>query len=83
MANGTVTYEPLGGRRPVERGWFNLFTIPEDPTRRSMRYRLHFSDPGGNPATFVGVKDVHDDRGADVWADTTTLRVVHRARPCR
>ena len=74
-ATGVLCYQALGGERPVLRGWFNLFTVGADRTHREMRYRLHVDDAGGNPVTMFGVKDVHDDAGADVWADTTTLRV--------
>ncbi len=74
-ATGYVESDLLGGRRPVERGWFNLFTRDEDPARRRMLYRLHFSDGGGNELTLLGHKDVHDDPGVDVWRDTSTLFV--------
>ena len=74
-ATGYVECDLLGGRRPVERGWFNLFTRDGDATRRRMLYRLHFTDGGGNSLTLVGHKDVHDDPGADVWRDTSTLYV--------
>ena len=74
-ATGYVESDLLGGRRPVERGWFNLFTRDEDPARRRMLYRLHFSDGGGNALTLLGHKDVHDDPGVDVWRDTSTLFV--------
>jgi cholesterol oxidase len=40
-----------------------------------MLYRLWLRDPGGTPLTFVGHKDVRNDAGFDVWADTTTLYV--------
>ncbi|MEV6470364.1 FAD-dependent oxidoreductase [Kitasatospora sp. NPDC051702] len=72
-AVGYVDCDTLGGRLPVERGWFNLFTRTADPRRRLMLYRLHLRDPGGNPLTLVGHKDVHDDRGLDLWHDTSTL----------
>ncbi|GAA2758357.1 GMC oxidoreductase [Actinopolymorpha rutila] len=74
-AEGWVDCDLLGGRRPVSRGVFNLFTTDGDAGRRAMRYRLWFTDGGGNPVTLVGRKDVHDDPGADVWPDTTTLYV--------
>ncbi len=38
-----------------------------------MRYRLLIADGEGHPITLNGYKDVHDDRGFDVWSDTTTL----------
>ncbi len=73
VAAGWVDSDVLGGRLPVTRGWFNLFTRDDDPARRRMLYRLHFAD--GSPLTLVGVKDVHDDPGPDVWRDTSTLSV--------
>ncbi|WP_327413822.1 FAD-dependent oxidoreductase [Streptomyces sp. NBC_01233] len=72
-AAGHVDCDVLGGRLPVERGWFNLFTRDGDPSLRRMLYRLHLRDPGGNPLTLVGHKEVHDDPGIDVWRDTSTL----------
>ncbi|MGW5425313.1 GMC family oxidoreductase [Streptomyces sp. NPDC003943] len=74
-AAGHVECDVLGGRLPVEAGWFNLFTRDGDPSRRRMLYRLHLRDPGGSPLTLVGHKDVHDDPGLDVWSDTSTLYV--------
>lgn len=74
-AVGHVECDLLGGRLPVEAGWFNLFTRAGDPSRRRMLYRLHLRDPGGNPLTLVGHKEVHDDPGLDVWSDTSTLYV--------
>ncbi|MEU6981547.1 GMC oxidoreductase [Streptomyces sp. NPDC046371] len=74
-AVGHVECEVLGGRLPVEAGWFNLFTRDGDPTRRRMLYRLHLRDPGGNPLTLVGHKEVRDGTGLDVWGDTSTLYV--------
>lgn len=74
-ATGHVECDVLGGRLPVEKGWFNLFTRDDDPSRRRMLYRLHLRDPGGNPLTLVGHKEVHDDPGFDIWSDTSTLYV--------
>jgi cholesterol oxidase len=72
-AVGWVECEALGGRRPVDAGVFNLFVDSGDPTRVWMKYRLPFTDGAGNPVTFVGFKDVHDDPGIDLWPDTSTL----------
>ncbi|HVE45672.1 MAG TPA: FAD-dependent oxidoreductase [Acidimicrobiales bacterium] len=72
-ARGWVECEALGGRLPVERGVFNLFVETSDPDRTNMLYRLFFADGAGHPLTFVGFKDVKDDRGLDLWRDTTTL----------
>ncbi len=75
--SGYLDADLLGGRCEVEQGWFNLFVTQDPPSinRKLMLYRLHVSSPGGKPMTFVGHKDVHDDPGFDVWADTTTLKV--------
>ncbi|HEV3401078.1 MAG TPA: GMC family oxidoreductase [Acidimicrobiales bacterium] len=73
VARGWVECEALGGRRPVEKGIFNLFVDSEDPSTTNMLYRLFFSDSVGNPLTLSGFKDVHDDPGFDAWSDTSTL----------
>ncbi|MFD0663717.1 hypothetical protein [Thermocatellispora tengchongensis] len=84
-ASGWVSCPTLGGgRMPVQAGSFNLFALdsaPDSvsaeavPARRRMLYRLHFTGAGGQALTLVGHKDVHDDPGADVWRDTSTLYV--------
>jgi cholesterol oxidase len=74
-AVGHVDCDVLGGRLRVERGWFNLFTRDDDPSRRRMLYRLHLRTPDGAPVTLTGHKEVHDDPGFDVWPDTSTLYV--------
>jgi cholesterol oxidase len=72
-AVGWVHCDALGGRRPVERGRFNLFVPTADPNERQMRYRLHVRDGVGTPLTLVGHKVIADDPGFDLWPDTTTL----------
>jgi len=72
-AVGYVECARLGGRCPVEQGWFNLFVDTADPDRRQMTYRLFFRDGSGNPLTLSGHKEVQDKPGFDVWHDTTTL----------
>jgi cholesterol oxidase len=72
-AIGYVECALLGGRCPVERGWFNLFVETADPDRRVMTYRLFFRDAQGQPVTLSGFKQVQDKPGFDVWRDTTTL----------
>ena len=70
-AEGVVRCDALGGERPVERGWFNLFVGGRD---KRMLYRLHLTDGEGHLVTLTGHKVVADDRGVDsVWADTSTL----------
>jgi cholesterol oxidase len=71
-AKGHVECDALGGRLPVEQGWFNLF-VADSPVTRQMRYLLWFRDAAGHPLTLGGVKHISDDRGMDAWADTTTL----------
>ncbi|MBO1266463.1 GMC family oxidoreductase [Arthrobacter cavernae] len=78
-AEGYVLVDQFGGRLPVERGWFNLFVADgpgagsdAGPSRR-MLYRLWLRDPGGTPLTFTGFKEIRNDAGLDVWADTTIL----------
>jgi cholesterol oxidase len=71
-AVGYVHCDALGGRLPVERGWFNLF-VDVAPGVKHMLYRLWFRDGVGHPLTMTGFKLVKDDAGFDVWKDTTTL----------
>lgn len=71
-ATGWVECEAFGGRSPVTWGEFNLF-VEEPAGVRTMRYRLWFTDAAGHALTLRAHKTVVDDRGADVWPDTTTL----------
>jgi hypothetical protein len=71
-ATGYVHCDALGGRLPVEHGWFNLF-VDVAPGVKHMLYRLWFRDGVGHPLTMTGFKLVKDDAGFDVWKDTTTL----------
>jgi hypothetical protein len=72
-ATGWVGCEDLGGRRPVERGRFNLFVDTGEPGDKRMLYRLHFADAVGHPLTLTGHKVIKHDKGFDLWPDTTTL----------
>ncbi|WP_214411772.1 GMC oxidoreductase [Sphaerisporangium fuscum] len=72
-AEGWVEAPSCGGRRLVERGWFNLFSPGGAPDRREMRYRLWFTDGQGRPFTLAGVKDVHHGPATRLWLDTSTL----------
>ena len=73
VADGWAACPALGGRRPVERGVFNLFVPSDDLKRSNMRYRLWFRDGAGAPFTLEGHKDIEDHAGLDLWKDTTTL----------
>ncbi|GAA3218154.1 GMC family oxidoreductase [Actinocorallia longicatena] len=77
-AEGWIEAPDFGGRRRVERGWFNLFVPVSregvlEPDRREMRYRLFFSDVQGRPLTLSGWKDIHHGPATHIWPDTTTL----------
>lgn len=62
----------------VDHGEFELFSPGAGRDRHLMRYRLPVQGPDG-PLTLLGHKEVGNDRGFDLWPDTTTLytRVVH------
>jgi cholesterol oxidase len=73
QAVGYVEGPCVGGRCPVERGWFNLFVETADVQHKRMTYRLLFRDSAGRTLTLSGHKDVQDKPGFDVWQSTTTL----------
>lgn len=59
---------------PTRDGTFNLF-VP-DPDRVgtvNMRYQTRLTTTDGRRFFLKGRKDIRDDRGLDLWADTTTL----------
>jgi cholesterol oxidase len=72
---GHVQCDALGGKLEVQQGWFNLFVDADEDgdERKLMKYRLLIADGEGHPITLNGYKEVKDDRGFDVWSDTTTL----------
>ncbi len=72
---GHVQCDALGGKLPVSRGWFNLFVDADEDgkERKLMKYRLLIEDGEGHPITLNGFKEVKNDRGFDIWDDTTTL----------
>jgi cholesterol oxidase len=74
-AAGYVECDALGGKLPVEKGYFNLFVEADggEHERRLMLYRLFLSDGEGHPITLNGFKDVENDPGIDIWSDTSTL----------
>ncbi|MFP2906917.1 patatin-like phospholipase family protein [Pyxidicoccus sp. 3LFB2] len=67
-----VSYPPLGGDLPVRQGSFNLFRASDDPNTRIMSYGLRF-EANGKEYYLEGTKTIHDDRGPDLWRDTTRL----------
>ncbi|HEY2951983.1 MAG TPA: alpha/beta fold hydrolase [Verrucomicrobiae bacterium] len=74
---GTVTAPALSpAPLTVTDGEFALFTVdPDQINARKMGYRMKLTAEGGRTFFFAGFKQVHDDRGFDVWADTTTLYI--------
>jgi cholesterol oxidase len=74
---GTVSCSLLSAQPLVAtQGQFNLFA--SDPDRvetREMLYAMTLTAIDGEQHYFEGFKRIHDDRGFDVWSDTTTLYV--------
>jgi len=73
LVSGYVDYPPLGGKRIVERGRFNLYVATPQADMKHMRYSLQFTGNDEQPYLLSGLKEVRDDRGWDAWADNTTL----------
>ncbi len=58
----------------VTNGVFNLFV--NDPVNRNtklMKYSMNLTTKNGIQYYFQGFKSIHDDKGFDLWEDTTTL----------
>lgn len=72
-AAGWIDADACGGRCPIQRGWFNLFSPGDAPDRKLMRYRLHFTDGMDRPRTLSGWKDIRHGPASRVWRATTTL----------
>jgi cholesterol oxidase len=78
---GYIEYAPIGGRRTIERGSFNLFIADPAAHTKRMRYSLQCTGVDGTPYLLEGYKEIRDDRGWDAWADNTTLfTTVHRGK---
>jgi cholesterol oxidase len=54
-------------------GAFNLFVNVNGKTHKQMRYRMKLGAIDGKQYYFEGHKEVRDDRGIDVYSDTTEL----------
>ena len=60
----------------VSEGCFNLFVQDqEDASRKKMLYRMKMHSVEGKTYYFEGFKDIHDDKGPDMWSDTTQLYI--------
>ena len=72
---GTVTAPALSPKPlTVSEGKFNLFVKDEnDPGKLKMLYQMKLNTIGGHEYFFTGYKEAADDKGFDVWSDTSTL----------
>lgn len=72
---GTVKAPDLSNEPiTVTQGQFNLFIAnPAEPTHKRMEYAMTLNTKEGKSYYFKGFKDVHNDKGFDIWKDTTTL----------
>jgi predicted acylesterase/phospholipase RssA len=68
---GSIDFAPWGAAIPTGEGVFNLFK-PGAAGSKLMVYQLPF-EHGGERYYLAGEKIVRDDRGFDMWKDTTTL----------
>lgn len=77
---GHIHWPPFGADIPAKTGVFNLFSPAGDPTMKLMVYELGFEHEGQD-YYLAGKKEVRDDPGFDLWADTTTLLTrLHRGK---
>ncbi|MCP5151458.1 MAG: hypothetical protein H6983_03950 [Ectothiorhodospiraceae bacterium] len=75
---GRIDFAPLGRDIVADRGVFNLFAPADRPDTKHMIYELGFA-VAGERWYLAGRKEVRDDTGFDMWADTTTLlTTLHR-----
>ena len=66
----------------VSNGTFELLTVdPDEVQARRMTYRMPLRARDGSRYLMVGYKVIRDDRGFDVWSDTTTLYVTVHEGP--
>lgn len=74
---GTMTAPQLSGAPLTAlQGEFNLFIVdPTNPELKKMAYSAQLISEEGKRYYFEGFKEVHNDRGIDVWKDTTTLYI--------
>jgi len=70
--SGSIDFTPLGINMVAHSGVFNLFYPDSEPDMKLMVYELGFNHQG-QEYYLAGKKEVRDDPGFDLWADTTTL----------
>jgi len=60
----------------VSEGEFQLFANdPQRPETKVMRYKMKLNDSHGKKWLLQGFKEIRNDTGPDIWADTTTLYI--------
>jgi predicted acylesterase/phospholipase RssA len=75
---GRIEHPAFGRNLPAKGGRFNLFWPSGDPALKLMTYALTFGHEGQD-YHLAGRKEVRNDPGFDIWADTSTLYVrLHR-----
>lgn len=72
---GTVKASALSDEAlTISNGKFNLFVINSDePGKKKMKYSMNLHSKEGKVFFFKGYKDIYDDKGIDVWTDTSVL----------
>ena len=77
LLHGVITARALSPKPVrVTHGTFELLTQdPDDPRARRMTYRMPMTTEGGHHFFLYGYKLVRDDKGMDLWPDTSTLFV--------
>lgn len=66
----------------VSGGRFNLFIVdPDHVETKEMSYAMPLTARDGGRYFVRGIKSIHDDRGFDLWHDTTTLAVTIQRGP--
>ena len=58
----------------VSHSRFNLFVIdPKEPGKKKMKYEMQLHTNEGKTYFFKGYKEIENNKGIDVWKDTTVL----------
>jgi cholesterol oxidase len=77
MMSGTVVAPALSAQpMTISNGVFNLFVKDaSDPTLSKMKYSMQLNTVDGKQYYFEGYKKVQNDKGFDMWSDTSTLYI--------
>jgi predicted acylesterase/phospholipase RssA/uncharacterized protein YndB with AHSA1/START domain len=73
--SGSLHCQVLGGVLPIERG--SVTVLSENGTGRAeaMQYQLDVTDQTGRKLTLLGIKNLRNDSGLELWQSITTLDV--------